>query len=58
MSIILSLVGSRISDDVLTRQGYRQVVRISGKDLVSIFGTRTTISLLRLIHMLAERNEA
>jgi len=41
MSIILSLVGSQISDDCLTRQGYRQVVRISGKDLVRIFGTRT-----------------
>jgi hypothetical protein len=40
MSIILSLVGSRISDDSLTREGYRQVVRISGKDLVKIFGTR------------------
>jgi hypothetical protein len=31
MSIILYLVGSRMSDDSLTRQGYRQVVRISGK---------------------------
>jgi hypothetical protein len=40
MSIILSLVGSRMSDDSLTREGYRQVVRISGKDLVRIFGTR------------------
>jgi hypothetical protein len=41
MSIILSLVGSRMSDDSLTREGYRQVVRISGKDLVRIFGTRS-----------------
>jgi hypothetical protein len=41
MSIILSLVGSRMSDDFLTRYRYRQVVRISGKDLVRIFGTRT-----------------
>jgi hypothetical protein len=31
-----------MSDDFLTREGYRQVVRISGKDLVRIFGTRTT----------------
>jgi hypothetical protein len=29
-----------MSDDSLTREGYRQVVRISGKDLVRIFGTR------------------
>lgn len=43
MSIILSLVGSRISDDCLTRYGYRHVVRISGKDLVRIFGTRTWV---------------
>jgi hypothetical protein len=41
MSIILSLVGNRISDDCLTRSGYREVVRISGKDLVRVFGTRT-----------------
>jgi hypothetical protein len=40
MSIILSLVGNRISDDCLTRSGYREVVRISGKDLVRVFGTR------------------
>ena len=30
-----------MSDDFLTRYGYRQVVRISGKALVRIFGTRS-----------------
>jgi hypothetical protein len=41
-SIILSLAGDGISDDCLARQSYRQVARISGKDVVRIFGTRTT----------------
>jgi hypothetical protein len=41
MSIILSLAGDRISDDCLARQGYRQVARISGKEVVRIFGTRS-----------------
>ncbi|HEX5476182.1 MAG TPA: hypothetical protein VFX12_16100 [Vicinamibacterales bacterium] len=45
MSIILSLVGSRISDDCLTRSGDRQVVRISGKDLVRIYGTRMPVEI-------------
>jgi len=40
MSIILSLTGDGISDDLLARQGYREVARISGKDVVRIFGTR------------------
>jgi hypothetical protein len=43
MSIILSLAGDGISDDLLARQGYRQVARISGKDVVRIFGTRTSV---------------
>jgi hypothetical protein len=42
MSIILSLAGDGISDDCLARQGYRQVARISGKEVVRIFGTRTS----------------
>jgi integrase/recombinase XerD len=41
MSIILSLVGDRIADDLLARQRHRRVARISGKDVVRIFGTRT-----------------
>jgi hypothetical protein len=41
MSIILSLAGDGISDDLLAREGYRQVARISGKGVVRIFGTRT-----------------
>jgi hypothetical protein len=40
MSIILSLAGDGISDDLLAREGYRQVARISGKEVVRIFGTR------------------
>jgi hypothetical protein len=40
MSIILSLAGDGISDDFLARLGYRQVARISGKEVVRIFGTR------------------
>jgi hypothetical protein len=40
MSIILSLAGDGISDDLLARRGYRQVARISGKEVVRIFGTR------------------
>jgi hypothetical protein len=35
-----SLAGDGISDDLLVRWGYRQVARISGKDVVRIFGTR------------------
>ena len=41
MSIILSLAGDGISDDFLAREGYRQVARISGKEVVRIFGTRS-----------------
>ena len=40
MSIILSLAGDGISDDCLAREGYREVARISGKEVVRIFGTR------------------
>jgi hypothetical protein len=40
MSIILSLAGDEIPDDLLAPVGYRQVARISGKDVVRIFGTR------------------
>jgi hypothetical protein len=40
MLIILSLAGDGISDDLLARLGYRQVARISGKEVVRIFGTR------------------
>jgi hypothetical protein len=40
ISIILSLAGDGISDDCLARSGYRQVARISGKEVVRIFGTR------------------
>jgi hypothetical protein len=36
-----SLVGDRIPDDLLARSGYRQVARISGKDVVRIFGTHS-----------------
>jgi hypothetical protein len=43
MSIILSLAGDGISDDLLARQNYRQVARISGKDVVRIFGTRNRL---------------
>jgi hypothetical protein len=41
MSIILSLVGDGFSDDLLAPVGYRQVARISGKDVVRILGTRS-----------------
>jgi len=41
MSIILSLAGDGTSSDLLTRSGYRQVIRISGKGVIKIFGTRT-----------------
>jgi len=40
MSIILSLTGSRILSELLIRHGYRQVIRISGNDVIRIFGTR------------------
>jgi hypothetical protein len=40
ISIILSLAGDGISDDFLAREGHRQVARISGKEVVRIFGTR------------------
>jgi hypothetical protein len=41
MSIILSLAGDGgVPSDLLARQGYRQVARISGKEVVRIFGTR------------------
>jgi len=48
MSIILSLVGDGVSDDLLAPVGYRQVARISGKDVVRIFGTRS--GWLRQLH--------
>jgi hypothetical protein len=41
MSIILSLVGDGVSNDLLASRRYREVARISGKDVVRIFGTRT-----------------
>jgi hypothetical protein len=41
MSIIPSLAGDRIPDELLIRFGYQGVIRISGKDVVRIFGTRT-----------------
>jgi hypothetical protein len=42
MSIILSLAGDGwVSSDSLARSSYRQVARISGKDVVRIFGTRS-----------------
>jgi hypothetical protein len=37
----LSLVRDGISNDLLAPVGYRQVARISGKNVVRIFGTRT-----------------
>jgi hypothetical protein len=40
ISIILSLAGAGVPDDLLTRQGYRQVIRISGKGVIRIFGTQ------------------
>ena len=42
MSIILSLVGDGIPDDLLAPVGvrHREVAKISGKDVVRIFGTR------------------
>jgi hypothetical protein len=42
MSIILSLAGDGISDDLLARERYRQVARISGKEVVRMFGTRSS----------------
>jgi hypothetical protein len=41
MSIIPSLAGDRIPDEFLIRSGYRAVIRIFGKDVVRIFGTRS-----------------
>jgi hypothetical protein len=42
MSIILSLAGDGwVSSDFLARLTYREVARISGKDVVRIFGTRS-----------------
>jgi len=40
ISIILSLAGDGISVDCLAQSGYRQVARISGKEVVRIVGTR------------------
>jgi hypothetical protein len=40
MSIILSLAGKMIPNE-LTWAAYRQVIRISGKDAIRIFGTRS-----------------
>ena len=40
MSMILSPAGDGISDDLLAREGYRQVARVSGKEVVRIFGAR------------------
>jgi hypothetical protein len=43
MSIILSLAGDgSVSSDLLARASYGEVARISGKDVVRIFGTRMT----------------
>jgi len=50
MSIILSLVGDGVSDDLLAPVGYRQVARISGKDVVRIFGTRKAGPKMLLRH--------
>src|SRR5262245_17916169 len=56
MSIILSLAGDGISDDCLARQGYRQVARISGKEVVRIFGTRKS-RLRRRLSLRAQQQE-
>jgi hypothetical protein len=40
MSIIPSLARDGVSDDCLPRQGYGKVIRISGKNVIRICGTR------------------
>jgi hypothetical protein len=41
MSIILSLAGDGVSDDLPRGKRYGKVIRISGKGVIRISGTRT-----------------
>jgi hypothetical protein len=47
MSIILSLAGYGVSDDCPSWDGYRKVIRISGKAAIKLFGTRTGVQKKR-----------
>jgi len=57
MSIILSLAGDGISDDLLAWSGYRQVARISGKEVVRIFGTRKAARRAGMLHERRRRSK-
>jgi RNA polymerase sigma factor (sigma-70 family) len=55
-SIILSLAGERIPNE-LTWAAYGQVIRISGKNAIRIFGTRTLLQVIRKLDAFEPRHE-
>jgi DnaJ-class molecular chaperone len=49
MSIILSLAGNGVSSDSPPGERYGKVIRISGKGVIRIFGTRNGYGVKRYV---------